>query len=355
MGKELAPSNKALVITENKRLLMSLRTMMAKKNIEVETRYLNLTSLAIIRKVVGNVKNTAPIRTEMFRFIKESGMPHLIAIDYEIDLKLGDDLDPDRKKLLRTLLISYIILSRGRGFETLRGHFIIFAEPHQYEKLREYEDMPARILDLLNTQSDVVNSFISDLRANPVMFNRLFYFKAVDVASPPGEQQEKIELFLNTVEERIKQQVLLKNKPQSVVVNEGGAPASVVFRVSGSTCIVDCAEKQDDGGDAFAGAVEGEFTIVGSWNGGNHTAVSGMLLKMVNKLVDDGLFDPANGVVISLGDACRPDGATAASLAQVVVKDLKRYGAVKVRAVEKHRKTLENSKGYGLLKEFIVY
>lgn len=336
-------------------MLLTLKSMLSKKSVEIETRFLNLTSLSIIRKVVANVKNTAPIRSELFKFIKEVGVPYCIAIDFTIDLKLDSALDPDRHKLIRTLLISHIILARGRGFESLRGNFLILAEGSQYEALKKFEDMPVRVLEILQTKNDVVNGFISGLRQDPVRFNRLFYFKAVDVGGPGDRLQEDVEEFLNNVEERIKQQVFLKNRPQAEVSKSVAASAKVMYRFNDLDCLADGDEKKVSDEPDSAALSSGEIYVLGTWIGSNNVDVAQKLSDTVQKLLRDDRFDQGAGVMIVLGDGCSIDGSVAASLAQLLIKELKQHKNCKVRVTEKNRRILENSKGFAMIRQNVSY
>nr|HPJ37980.1 hypothetical protein [Spirochaetota bacterium] len=351
MGNDIAVSRKVIVITENKRILMSLRNAFVKRDLEIETRFLNLTSLSIIRKVVANVKNTSPIRTELFKFIREVGIPYSIVIDYEIDLKLDAALDPDRKKLLRTLLISHVILSRGKGFELLRGNFLILADDRHYDSIKQYEDMPIRILDLLNTKNDVVNSFIKELRENPVLFNRIFYFKVINVNAPPDVFQDEMNEYLNKVEERVKQGVFLKGGNQASVIHDTADAGSVVFRVDQENVFIDGEERKLSGNQDYENIPVNEIHIVGSWTSRNKMEVGKKLNAMILNLQNRDIINSGKRIVLAVGEKCVVDGSTASSLAQLLIQDLKNYTNIKLKVCDKSIKILENSKGFSMIRE----
>ena len=355
MGNDIVASRKSIVITENKRALMSVRNSFVKRNIEIETRFLNLTSLSIIRRVVANVKNTSPIRTELFKFIREVGIPHSIVIDYEIDLKLDAALDPDRKKMLRTLLISHIILSRGKGFELLRGNFLILADDRNYESLKNYESMPIRILDLLATKNDVVNKFIQELRADPVLFNRIFFFKVVNVNASPDVFQEEMNGFLDKVEERIKQGVFIKGSSQASVINDSADAANIVFRVDQENVYVDGEEKKLVEAPDYENIPINEINVIGSWTNRNKMEVGKKLNVMILNLENRGLINSGNRLVLTVGEKCVIDGSTASSLAQLLIQDLKNYVNIKLKVSDRSIKILENSKGFSMIREYISY
>lgn len=355
MGNDVVASKKAIVITENKRALMGVRNSFVKRNIEIESRFLNLTSLSIIRRVVANVKNTSPIRTELFKFIREIGIPYSIVIDYEIDLKLDTTLDPDRKKLLRTLLISHIILSRGKGFELLRGNFLILVEDREFESIKHYEDMPIRILDLLKTKNEVVNTFIKELRENPVTFNRIFYFKVINVGAPPDVFQEEMNEYLNKVEERFKQGVLLKGKNQAPVLNDTADAGNVVFRVDQEYVFVDGEEQKLSDNPDYQNIPINEIHIIGSWTSRNKLEVGKKLNAMILNLENRELIKSGNKIVLAVGEKCVVDGSTASSLAQLMIQDLKNYSNIKLKVNERSIKILENSKGFSMIREFLSY
>ena len=168
-------SRKVLLISDNKRASVSIRGALGKFGLEVESRYLNLSSIPMIKKILARTGNTAFIRTDLFRFIREEGAPFAVVIDYTA--ALGADLgDTDGRKLLRTFLVSYIILSRGRGLES-PGEFPLLGTPRTSARSRA-SNRTRLGADMLTTRDSIVNSFIQDLRADRKRFMGNFLIRA---------------------------------------------------------------------------------------------------------------------------------------------------------------------------------
>ena len=63
----LRTSRKVLLISDNKRASVGVRGALARAGLEVESRYLNLFSIPMIKKILARTGNTAFIRTDLFR------------------------------------------------------------------------------------------------------------------------------------------------------------------------------------------------------------------------------------------------------------------------------------------------
>ncbi len=202
MSTGLTASQKAILVLENKRLFLTARGALNKHNIEIENGFLSLHSLPLIKKILARTGSTAFIRAELVRFLKEAGMPYVFILDYDIDLGGSDSPETDRKRLLRTYMVAYIILSRGQGMEGLTGNFILAAPPARMKELQAIEKNPHAVLSMLTTKDATVNSFIDDLKRDEAGFNRLFYIKGLNSEAGAGEITALLEKFLADIRQR---------------------------------------------------------------------------------------------------------------------------------------------------------
>jgi hypothetical protein len=192
MSPDISISRKAVLISENKRAFLTLRGALGKHGIEFESGYLNLHSLPMIKKIIAKTGSTAFIRNELLRYLREVGMPYMVILDY--DINLGADAAPqaDTRRLLRTYLVSYIILAKAQGFERLSGNFIILGPLSRMAEILALEKNPPSILKMLSTKDDKVNAIIDEIKGDEARFNRLFYIKGINTDGNAGEIIESV-------------------------------------------------------------------------------------------------------------------------------------------------------------------
>lgn len=199
MGQELTFAKKAILITDNKRASITLKGVLNKHKIDIESGYVSLHSVPMMKKIAGKTKNTAFIRNELYRYIREVGAPIIIIMDYDIDLSQEGENDPDTRRLLKTYIISYLILSKGQGLEKLRANFILMGAPSQMKELSALESNPSDILNLLSTKDNAVNAIIGEYREKAERLKSLISFKAIDTELPAGEMIDSVNKYLVSI------------------------------------------------------------------------------------------------------------------------------------------------------------
>ncbi len=356
MTNGISTINKALLISENKRIAVSLRGVLGKNGIDIETGFLNLHSLPMIRKIIAKNRNTAFIRSDFSRYLREVGNPFMIIIDGEIDLLTGGDTGPDAMKLLRTFLISYVILSRGKGFEQLKGSFVILNGTQQMPAAIQMENHPQVVLGMLATKDAIVNSFINDLKNNIARYHNLFLLKTLNIELPMGEMTEKMNRIIKSIREHERRgEVPQEDRSATALMEKGDfSAAKVIYRIDDSRVFVD--------GDIHdLSTLDGvpadlrvrEFYIIGHWTGKTLLEVSNKITGAVVRGIATHKFELSDDIVINLDDGCVIDGATVTSIAQILVKDLSAYRNIRVHATEENRRIMENSTGFSLIRQYL--
>ncbi|MFW5861057.1 MAG: hypothetical protein ACOCWZ_02305 [Spirochaetota bacterium] len=347
-------SKHIILITENNRNENALRNALATRPVEIETGNTNLYSVEDIRATIQKTRTTTFIRADLFNFIRTHGMPYFIGLDYTIDLGLGSELDPDKRKLLRTFLISCIVLSRGKGFEDIRANFLLFADPPQLEEARSLVTRPEAVLSMLRTRDEKVNRIINTLKGNTTLFNRLFYFGCVDNSLQSTGKEKVIAGFVEAIDARAKLSASIAGKIQSREKDTPGGPAQVVVKREDGRVIVDSLTGKSSK-IADAGAMKpGQVYIVGDWTNVHIRSVADKIITLVKKGTDDFSFTPEDQIVLHLGNLCTIDGTTATSLAQLLVNQLHGYDITLMVSPENQR-ILEKSNGYSMIRNYIKY
>lgn len=173
-------SNKVIFISERTRIATPIKIALNKLGFEFATDYPALSSIPLIRKGIARTGRTAFIRTELLRFIKEKGFPRGIIMDSRIELGLDPALDAGGIKLLKTMIITYIILSKGADCRSLRGNFILLTKGDSFEKEFGLGADPHGVVKLLSTQNPEINFFIEELKGNRARFDEMFSIKLLD-------------------------------------------------------------------------------------------------------------------------------------------------------------------------------
>jgi len=346
-------SRKILLISNNKEKSDSLKAALASNNLTVADNHALLHRIPDLRAELQNASSTTFLRTELLKFIRETGFPYFIALDFRIDSGLPADLDPDHMKILRTMLISYIILARGRGFENIKGNFLFLGGPEKDELLTSINKRPVEILNLLSTQDKVVNSFIGELKQNTTSFNRLFYIKAIEGSAPREKFEIMAESYIQALSAR--DQLQKTAQPARIIENGDHAPAEIVYRISdhalyrdGNILPVETREDRE--------LLINRFYVIGYWTNKTLMEVADKLIAAIqNGLDEDIIFEKEDTIVIDLSERCILDITTTASLAQMLSKEFLEYTELRVAVSKKNDQLLAQSKGYGLLKKSLIH
>ncbi len=347
-------SGHIILITENNRNENSLRNALATRPVELETGNSSLYSVEHIRATIQETRTTTFIRAELFNFIRAHGMPYFIGLDYTIDLGLGNELDPDKRKLLRSFLISCIVLSRGKGFENIRANFLLFAHPHQLDEARSLVSRPEAILSMLRTRDEKVNRIINTLKGNTTLFNRLFYFECIDNSMQSTRKEKAVTDFVEAIDAREKLSASIAGKIQSNAKDTHSVPARVMVKRDDGNVIVDGTTVEPSAIETIAAMKPGQVYIVGDWTNVHIRSVADKVITLVKKGTDDFSFTSEDQIILHLGNLCTIDGTTATSLAQLLGNQLHGY-TITLMVSPENQRILEKSNGYSMIRSYLKY
>ncbi|HOO71666.1 MAG TPA: hypothetical protein PK926_07880 [Spirochaetota bacterium] len=345
-------SKKIIIISENNRITTPIKYALNNHGLEIETEYLNLHSLSVIRKALATTGKTAFIRTELMRFIKERGFPYAIVMDGEINLDTNHISVPDKIKMLKTFLISYIILSRGKEFENLQGNFLLLTRGSDFEKHYIPGKDPHQILSHIKTTNNVINSFIDEMNHNKQLFNSRFFIKLLDSETQSTDITLFVDTFLKGIQARQKRTP--EGTPEQSQFNNEDRPARVVYKIDENTIF-------DDGtitgatSDEYKSLNVNEFYIIGSWANKTQLEVSQKIARaMLKGLADRKRFSPEEEIVFNLDGRAMTDGTTALSIAQLFIKNLTVYKKVSIVLSPKNGQILRKAQGFSMIKNMVT-
>ena len=342
-------SRKVLLITDNKRIETPIKQALNKHGLNIATSYLNLYSLSVIRKAIASTGKTAFMRTALMRFIKENGFPYAVIIDSTITTGQDTSIASDELKILKTLLISYIILSRGSEFEKLQGNYIILTRGNSFDDRYKLSTTPHKILDLLKTANEGVNRIIDTLKNDQKSFNSLFFIKLLDSESSSDEITMFMDNYINGIEVKKK----LSGTDKITAFEDNDNPARVVFKINDETVFND-GEIIPVESNRDTPINDNEFYIIGPWSNKTHREVSDKLaVAIIKGLADRKRFKKEEPITINLDDRCTVDGTTAASLAQVLIKKLNDYKKITVCVSARNDEILKKAQGFSMIKNIV--
>jgi len=344
-------SDKIILITSNNRLTLPLKQILAKHSKSIANEYINLHSIPMIQKAISRTQKTVFIRTELVRFIRETGYPFIIALDYKIDSGIGPKLDPDRLKILRSFLISFIILSRGKGFANIKCNLLLLTGQSDYNAVNDLELNPLKILETLNIHDKIINSFIEELRSSPEKFNSLFFIKSLNMETDQISLASNINNFINGINarENLSDKVLPKGPEMK---KKSAEPAKVIYVHDQDTIYIN-GEKQETAPEGSENYEKNQFYISGYWTTQTLNEVSKEIHRLISKGFGTIKFDPKEKQIINITDECRVDASTTANIAQLAFKDLQEYQNIRIGVSIDNIEILQKSKGFSLIKKIV--
>ncbi len=345
-------SKKIILITENNRIVTPIKHTLNKRSLEIASEYLNLHSPAVMRKVIARTGNTGFIRTELMRFIKEQGPPYAIIMDGQTNLGLGPEADPGRMKLFKTLLISYIILGKGKEFENLTGNFLLMTGGNSLEEKLHIGTEPFGVLNFLKTGNQAINSYIDELKQNREKFNERFVIRLLDSEISSDQISLSIQKFLQDITAKMATENPPPVEKSPVQVDE--KPARIVFKIDDDS-VYDDGSVTPATSDEYAAMKPGEIYLIGSWVAATELDVSKKIADVIQKgIPDKKRFSFNDAIVFHLDDRCLIDKNTALSVAQLFTKNLSAYKKISIIASDNNEKIIVKSRGYPMIKNMIA-
>jgi len=345
-------SNQILLLSDNNRISLSLKKVLSENNLEVNSDYINLTSLSLIRKIIKNTQNTSFIRTEYLKFIQQKGYPFFIAIDYKIDSGLPNELDPDQLKILKTFLISISILAKGKGFENIKGNILLLTKNENNAIAQEYEKNPHFIMNIIKTKDPVVNKLLEQLKSNRNEFNKLFFIKTTNFEKNSNDFTFDIKNYIDAIKARENLRKPVNTSPK--MSSENNPPASIIYKLNEDKIFIDSILNEDEKNDEnFSLLKNKQIYIKGYWTNKTQLEVSEKLLQFIKTGPEkDNKFDKEENINIILDNNTKLDASTAPSLVQLLARDLINY-KISVKTSNENNEILQKSEGYKLIQKQI--
>ncbi len=360
---EKGPERKrAIVITAFKEIMPAIRAALDRYSIDIVSHYESLHSLSAIKKGIAQTGNTVFLRKAFSRFVNECGPPDILIIDEKANLGSDSSFEPDMRKLLRTFLISFIIMQKTYG-ERARANIVLIHSEEVKGEAPAYETEPTAILDFLSSQNDSVNRLIEDFKKQPERFHRSFAIKTISRRLPHRAIAQRLSEFIEkrlglTAQEGASiAQEESPAVPQSsrIKIRERakGDTCTVVMRTGDSIIMVNGVEKEVKAEGIYRVLPLNETYVLGSWSTGNQKEIADYIRKTLQRGADTA-GDESPVLTINL-TRCEIAPEIISSLVDITTKSLPDSVEVKISVNFKSALLLENAPGYIMIRNHIQH
>lgn len=346
----------ALLITAQTEFAKIIKTILMNNTIEINTRYEALASPAVIRKAYQSTGNTVFVRKAFSRFVAEQGAPFLIIIDYRIFLTSDLRQDPDMQKILKTLLISYILLNY-ESKTPVQANFVLIDVGEKGSGATEAERNPALLLDIISTENAEINAMIHAYKKNPQKFNSTFRFLALSPKSEYNEIKVKFDAFLARIaekpqsEEKENQKTAVAAKPQ----NKFSGECTTVFKKGASYAIINGLEASMESPREYSQLPDNQIHVVGHWGKDNFQEIAKKIMHTLETAFIKGLFDESGEIIINLSRNCTFEPSVMGFLVTLVNGELGRGKKIKIFVDFKNSLVLEKAQGFRLISKNVFH
>ena len=338
-------SNRIIVITQHKECEAMASNIAAQHQLVVEENE-KLHSLDAIIKEIENSKSTAFLRSALHTFIREYGIPFLIVIDYPVVADTRTDAIV--QKIFTTLLISFMIIARGRGFANIKGNFFVNITKGDVQLFKNIIIHPEKLLATMKTNDDKVNTIIN-YYADQKMFHTLFFVKPC-TSSSKEDMAHELSAYIDAVKKRhaLIEKIVEKQKHTPLRSKD---PATVLVKISDDKIVLDH-EIMITRDSAYQKYETGHIYVLGDWTNIHSRKVAGKVITAIKDGFADWKLGSDDPVIIHLEEAL-VDHTTAATLAQIAFNELRGFSNIKIYCDEKNYKVLEAADGFSLVKKLV--
>lgn len=349
---------KCIVLSEYKELASRIGASIAECGCTVETSYESLHSIRSIRRSIVETGNTVFLRKAFSRFIQDNGLPGLIALDYVVDLGLDEDQDPDRHKLLRTFLISYVIFLRKTDLQAVDGRFLLIADERFYHEAVALEKKPELLIDMLYTQNQEVNHLLDSIRTDRESLSRIFNIRVLRDDAPGEDVSQAVGALMTGAAASRMASAEMAAQPAPVTTTAPAADGTtavvqVMYRISDTLLMVNNRPVDITGKEKYRRLAPGQFYVVGTWNQSNCTTVADRIAEAVEHGMGPHRLAPGHELVVNVCELCTIDNTVIAPLVNLFTKTLIRFERRFIHVNFKNGQLMENASGYLLIKQFV--
>jgi len=350
---------KVIILTTNNRLCKALLQSVRKKNLEYESENISLYDMKHITRMVRTTKNTLFLREAFGNFIKENnGTPLCIVIDYKIDFGLPRNLDPDNMKLLKTFLVSSVILTDKTNLTYNVTNLVLISSPQNLKQLDMFKANPYLAYKIVKTENQQVNQLLEKAAGSAEKGNSLFSidYLLIDESNDTLSAAHKLEVILdNLLKKKQSLMNLKKTEGQTEIISGKYEAAKILYKISDARLYLDGKVFNIENNDKFEKYKEDVIYILGYYIQNNVNQVNEKLEKFIledlPRLRNISIDTEIN---ISLNSHTIIDGGIAPALNILLSIKLKDFKNIHLITSPVNFKKIEKSPGFISLRNYII-
>jgi len=345
-------SKEVLVLTDKENLMPNIVSLLQKNSLHHHSETRNLSTHIDLLNAAKENGNLNFIKSDILDLIKGPGSPFIIIMNLRNETGLENDRD--RLKILKTIILSYILIIESKIKDTISCNLFLLSKENEYNKLKVIMDKPHKILDIVKTTNQKLNETVEKFQNNSVLFGKYFSIFVSNYDSNPLHIESELNTFMSMVKikERLKSKLRKDNeKIDNGLSKEKKESAEIIFKKNGIIYKNGEATNIDD-----PDLTEEEIYIYGSFTSYNRLEVLDKLESLIKKGIEEiHEFNHDAPLVINMKEKCQPDASATVTLAQLLIKDLPSFRKAKIKTDFKNNEILKKSQGYSLLSKYIIF
>jgi|GEM_PF-700696 len=346
-------SNKAMILTGDENLIQLIKNILPEINVDQYSENNSLSSLASIKKRLLEEGNLSFLKKDVLTLIQQNGYPLITVIDIKINP--GAEAVHENLKILKTLLLSYIIIMQSEQYKNISCNVSILMGKNEYNQFKITNKHPQNFLSILKTNDERLNNIIHEYTTNSEKFKRNFNILITDGEQEPSLIKSELILFINMIKSKEKLRGKLvpdKPAPNAGPKIDAAHPADIVLR-SGKICFKngDTPYEYDD----KLNLNEREIYILGNFTSYTRLDVIDRLLHLIRTGFGDEMnLKKGDLFIINIPNQSIIDSTTPITLAQLLSKELQDYKNIRIKTSPGHYKTMQQSQGFSMIQRNVI-
>jgi hypothetical protein len=347
---------KTILLTSDRRLEQSIKLLLRMKKKEVENKFSLLSDIKTIERDLQRFQNTVHLRGEFGSFIKRSGLPFMIIMDYIIDFTLPKQIDPDFRKLFRTFLIAFTILANGKGYDTAKANIVLIIDRKLESNVARFERDPTVFLENLKTQDERVNAIIGSFSREKDRVQSFFNIRHIFYPHD-GNYKKEIDSLDRIVDEA--DSALIKKEREAglgevtEMITDDLEPATVICRATQDRIIVNGKPREvsDEEREEFH---EKNINLLGAITSKTVKDVCDRILDTFTAMDKINPFKKDEKVFINIPDSSILDGSFASSMGSFLNGELRAYTGISINIGKENCSKVRQSPGFIAIRDHLI-
>ncbi|MCL1864970.1 MAG: hypothetical protein FWF73_04085 [Spirochaetes bacterium] len=344
-------TNKSLILTEYANLLPLFLDTLKTVKIEKYEGDSPLSTLEALKNKINEDGNLSFIRKEILSFIKNYGSPFII-IDMLINL--NPEKNEERTKILKTFLLSYILIMESKEFEDISCNMLILIDKKNYERLNPTYAKPQNILGILKTNDERINKIINNYMTDQKKFLNNFNMLFLNAEKDPSLIKSELILFSNMVKSKdLSLNKQSEKKDQSIGPKTSVAQAADVIIRLGNMLYKNSEAPIEY--DENLNLSEKEIYISGNFTSYTRLDVIKRLLELMRREFENDFdFKKENSIIINIPKDSEIDSTIPTTIAQLLSKELHSYKDIRIKIPMTTYKEIQKAAGFTMIQKNII-